>query len=249
VEEQADDPLADAVVDLTGHAAPLVFLPFDHPLGEPLQGLLPLGQPAVQPGVLDRPGDQACHGAEQFDVGRGELAAQPGVHVQHADQVPHGRDHGHREHRGELLAAQRRDVAVAGVGCLVVHDDGGLAVVGDPAGHPLTDRQLDASDHGVERGRRPAQLEFAAPLVEQVHEAHVGLGRLGDQLGDALQDPVQVQPGRDGLDHPGQELRLPLGVGDPEPARAVARPGDQWKTPSRSATATAPARSDTLSLR
>ncbi len=111
---------------------------------------------------------------EQFHVGRGELAAQPGVHVQHADQVPDGGDHRHRQHRGELLAAQRRDVAVPGVGGLVVHDHGGLAVVGYPAGHALAQRQLDGPDHGVERRGRAAQLQFAAPLVEQVHEAHVG---------------------------------------------------------------------------
>ena len=100
-------------------------------------------------------------------------------------------------------------------------------------------------------GVAPRSWSLRPSLVEQVHEAHVGLGGLGDQLGDALQDPVQVQAGRDGLDHLGQELRLPLRVGDPQPARAVARTqaGDQWKTPSRSATATAPARSDTPSLR
>jgi hypothetical protein len=75
----------------------------------------------------------------------------------------------------------------------------------------------------------PAQLEFEAPFVEQVDEAHIGLGGLGDQLGDALQDPVQVQAGRDGLDHLGQQLRLPLRVGNPEPARAVGstQAGDQ----------------------
>ncbi len=124
-------------------------------------------------------------------------------------------------------------------------------MIGHPAGYPFAQGQLDGPDHGVEGRCRPAQLEFAAPFVEQVHEAHIGLGGLGDQLGDALQDPVQVQAGRDRLDHPGQELRLPFRVGHPEPARPVAgaQAGDQWKTPSRSATATAPARSDTPSFR
>ena len=65
----------------------LVLLPFDDPLGELLQRLLPLGQPPVQPGVLDRARDQARHRAQQLDVGGGELAAQPGVHVQHPHQV------------------------------------------------------------------------------------------------------------------------------------------------------------------
>ena len=69
MEEQADDALADPVVDLPGQAAALVFLPFHDPLGEALQRLLPLGQPAVQPGVLDRARDQAGHRPEQFHVG------------------------------------------------------------------------------------------------------------------------------------------------------------------------------------
>ena len=174
VEEQADDPLADAVVDLAGQPAALVLLPLHHPLGEPLQRLFPLRQPLVQPGVLDGPGDQARHRAQQVHVGGGELAAQLGVHVEHAHQVAqrgHDRD---RHHGGELLPAQRRDVPVPGVGGLVVHDHGGLAVRGHPAGHALADHQLDLPDQPVKRRRGAAQLQRAAPLVEQVHEADVG---------------------------------------------------------------------------
>ncbi len=113
VEEQADDPLADPVVDLPGQAAAFPLLPFHDALREALQGLLAFGQPAVQPGVLDRPGDQASDRAEQLHVGAGELPPGPGVHVEHAHQVPERGHDRHRHHRDELLAAQRRDVAVA----------------------------------------------------------------------------------------------------------------------------------------
>jgi hypothetical protein len=116
-------------------------------------------------------------------------------------------------------------------------------MAGDPARHPLADGQLDLAHHGVERRGRAPEFELAAPLVQQVHEADVGLGGLGDQPGDAGQHQVQVQAGRDGLDDPGQQLGFPFRVGAAEPAHG------QWKTPSRSATATAPARSDTPSLR
>jgi hypothetical protein len=45
-----------------------------------------------------------------------------------------------------------------------------------------------------------------------VNEAHVGLGRLDDQVGDSLQDPVQIEAGRDGVDDAGQQPRLALGI-------------------------------------
>ena len=42
-------------------------------LGEPLHRLLTLGQPGVQTGVLDGPGHQTRHRAQQLDIGLGEL--------------------------------------------------------------------------------------------------------------------------------------------------------------------------------
>ena len=243
VEEQAHDALADPVVDLPGEPAALVFLPLDRPLRELLERLLPFGQPPVQPGVLDRARDQARHRAQQLGVGGGELPAQPGVHVQHPHQVTQRGHDGDRRHGGELLPAQRRDVQVAGVGGLVVHDHGRLAVGGDPAGHALAQPQLDLPHQGVEGRGGALQPQGPAPLVEQVHEAHVRPGGLGHQPRHALQHPPEVQAARDGVDNPRQQLRLALGV-HPVQTRA-----GQWNTPSRRATATAAARSETPSLR
>ena len=146
VEEQADDALADPVVDLAGQPAALVFLPFHGLLSEPLQCFLALGQPLVQAGILDRAGDQPGHRPQQVHVGCREVPAQPGVHVEHADEVPKRRDHGDRDHRRVILAAQGRNVAVAGIAVLVTDDHGRLAVVGDPAGHAFAHRQLDLAD-------------------------------------------------------------------------------------------------------
>jgi len=70
---------------MSGRQAPaLVLLPLHRLLGELLQRLLALGQPVVQPGVLDGPGHQARDRAEHVHVGRRELPPGPGVHVQHA---------------------------------------------------------------------------------------------------------------------------------------------------------------------
>ena len=52
---QADQPLRDAVVDIAGQPPPFCFLRGDHPLGELLKRMLARGQPAVQPGLVDRP--------------------------------------------------------------------------------------------------------------------------------------------------------------------------------------------------
>jgi hypothetical protein len=242
VEEQAHDPLADAIVDLPGEAAALVLLPFHELLRELLQRLLPLGQPGVQPGVLYRPGDQASHRPQQFNVRGHELAAQLGVHVQHPDQVAERCHHGDRQHGGELFAAQRGNVAVPGIRRFVVDQHGRLPVRGDPPRHALAEAELDLPDQAVERGRGPSQLQRAPPLVEQVHEADICLGGLGDEGGHALEHPVEIEAGRDRVDDPGQQLGFTLRVAR-EPWRG------QWKTPSRNATATAAARSDTLSLR
>jgi hypothetical protein len=105
VERQADNALADSVVDLAGEPPPLGFLEQHDPLSEPLQRLFPLGEPAVQARILNNPGHQTRYRAQQLDVGLGELAAVPGVHVEHPDKIAWTGHHRHRGHRGELLPA------------------------------------------------------------------------------------------------------------------------------------------------
>ena len=241
MERQAHHALADAVVDLARQPPPFGFLGTDDPLGEPFHGFLTLGQPAVQPRVLDSTGHQARHRAQQLHVGVVELAALARMHVEHADQVARLAQDGHGDHRRELFSPQRGDVLVPVVGALVRDDDGRLAVGRDPARHPLADLQFDLPGEPVERRGGAPQHEPLAILIEQVHEAHVGVGGLGHERCDPLENPVQVKPGRDRLDDPDEQPRLPHGIGEAEAA--------QWKIPSRRAAATAPARSVTSSLR
>ena len=67
-------------------AAPLGLLGGDHPLGELLQGVLAGGQAAMQPRLVDYPGEQGTDRGQEYHVPFGKHAAGPGVHVQHARQ-------------------------------------------------------------------------------------------------------------------------------------------------------------------
>jgi hypothetical protein len=244
-------------VDVAGEPAPLVLLRRDDPLGELLVGALPRDEPAVQPGGVQRPGDEPPDRGEQPDVTLGELAAGDRVHVEHPDQAGRVRGHRHRRHRGELLPAQRSDRQVPGVVALRVDEHHRAPVLGDPAGHAGADRQLDAPDLRVERRRRAGQRERAPGVVEDVDEADVGRGRVGDEPGDGRRERLDLRPRRRRLHDREQQRVLPLQVGEPgQPfARKLAR--RRWfarklahrKIPSRSAAATAPARSLTASLR
>src|SRR3981081_1394751 len=82
-----------------------------------------------------------------------------------------------------------------------------------------------------------------AGLVEQVDEADVGGGDLGHQLCQPAHRAAEVEPRREGGDDAPQQLVLLLGL------RGAKLGSAQWKSPSRSATATAWARSPTSSLR
>jgi hypothetical protein len=67
-----------------------------------------------------------------------------------------------------------------------------------------------------------------------MHEADVGVGRLGDQLGDALGQRLELQSGGDRVDDTQQQPALTRGVRQTQPDGAA-----QWNTPSRRATAIA----------
>ena len=55
---QTDQTLGNAVVDITGQPPALALLGGDHLLGEVLVRPLPGGELTVQPGLVQRPGDQ-----------------------------------------------------------------------------------------------------------------------------------------------------------------------------------------------
>jgi hypothetical protein len=80
-----------------------------------------------------------------------------------------------------------------------------------------------------------------------VHEADVGGGDLDHQLGEPAHRAVEVEPRREGRDDAPEQLVLLLRLGGVELGSGLV--DAQWKRPSRSATATAWARSPTSSLR
>ena len=242
---EADDALADAVVDLGGEPLPLGLLELQGVLGEALDRLLALGEPGVEPGVLDGAGHQVGDVADQAHLVRREVTAALGVDVEDPDEVAGPADHRHREQRRVVLAAQLGEVAVAGIAPLVL-DHRGLAVERDPSRHPLADGELDGAGELVE-GRRPSgEHQPAAGLVEHVDEADVGGGHLDHEPRQTAHGAVEVEPCGEGGDDPAEELVLLPGLRGGELARHL---GAQWKRPSRSATATAWARSPTSSLR
>ena len=85
---EADQALADPVVDLPRQPPPLVLLGLDGAGGEALQHLLPLGQALVEAGVLDGPGHEVGHLGEQGQVVGPVVAGLLGVDVEHADHPP-----------------------------------------------------------------------------------------------------------------------------------------------------------------
>ena len=239
---KADEPLRDAVVDVAREPPPFGLLGRDDLLGEAFCGLFARGQAPVQAGLVDRPGDKLADRHQQADVPLGEVPAGAGVHVKHADEPAGAAFHRHRHHGRVAAPAEFGKVAVARVGLLFVGDHHGLPVGGYPAAHPLAEGEPDLPGAAVERRRGPGQRQGAAAVVEYVHEADVGAGGPGDELRDAGGEWLERRPGRDRLDDPGEKRVLPFGVGQPEA-------GCHWKTPSRSAAATAAARSPTPSLR
>ena len=250
---EAHQPLRDPVVNIAGQPLPFRLLGRDHLLGEPLRGLFPGREPPVQPGLVHRPGHQAADRGEQPHIPVGEVAALPGVHVQHADQPGRPALHRHRHHRRVVLPAQFGEVAVPRVGLLPGEDHGRLVVTRHPAAHPLAHRKVDPAHLTLERRCRAGQRQRTAAVIQDVHEAHVGGGRLDDEPSDAGGERPELRAGRDGLDDADEQSVLTLRVADAEPRTgsvAVSRRrGTHRNTPSRSAAATAPARSLTPSLR
>ena len=238
----AHQPLHDPIVNVTRQPAPFGFLGGDHLVGEPFRRLFPGRQLAVQPALVHSPGDEAADGGEQPDVTVTELPPVAGVHVEHADQAAGPGGHRDGGHGGVVAPAELGKVAVPGIGFLAGGDDHRLAVGGHPAADPLAQRQPDAADLPVERRGGAGQRERAAAVVQHVHEAHVGGRCVDDELGDTGSERAELRAGRDRLDDADEQRVLPLGVGQPQPV-------GHRKIPSRSAAATAPARSPTLSLR
>ena len=199
-------------MDVAGQPAPLDLLRLDDLLDEVLVRAFAGHQLPVQPGLMQRPGDQPADDEQQFDVAFGEFAALDGVHVEHPDQPAGIGLHRHRHHRREVLAAQRLERHVPRVGLLVVADHHGLAVAGHPSRDSLPQRQPDLADLGVERGRRPGERQRPVGVVEHVHEAHVAGGGRGDHPRRRGGERFDAGPLRGGLDQLAQQREFAVGV-------------------------------------
>ena len=221
---EADERLADPVVDLARQVAALDLLGFDGPGGELLQHRFPFREPFVEPGVLDRPGQKIPDLAQQRDVVVAVAAGLLRVDVEHADHLLSTAEQRDRHQRLVLLAPQLGDVPVPLVLPLVGHH-GRFGVERHPARHAFSEGQLDGPRQARERWRRPHENEHLPGVVEHVNEAHVGFGGLDDEDRHLLGHVPQVQVGRGDLDDPAQQPVLVEDVGPEGPRLGFATNG------------------------
>ena len=180
---EADEPLADPVVDLGGQVAPLQLLGVDGAGGELLEHLLPHGEALVETGVLDGAGHEVADLGQQGHVVLAVAARLAGVDVDDPHHPLAPAEERHRHQRLVVLPPQGGDVDVAVV-LPLVGDDGRLGVERHPAGHPLAEAQLHRPRQAGERWGRPHEDEPLPGLVEHVDEADVGGGGHGHEDGD-----------------------------------------------------------------
>ncbi len=119
--------------------------------------------------------------------------------------------HRHRHHRGEIRAAQRFEAAGNGVGLPVVADHHGLPVAGHPAGDAAAQREPDLADLAVERRGGAGQGERAFGVVENVHEADVGVGGVGDHPGGGRGEQLRRPAAGGRLDQLAQQREFAVG--------------------------------------
>jgi hypothetical protein len=132
---QGDKTLRDPVVYVAGKASSFDFLSLDNLLDEALVRAFSSDELAMQPRLMQCPGNQATNDRQQIYVGLGELASLYRVHGQLADESAGACLHRHRHHRREFRIRQCLDGDVARVGLLSVDDHNGAPVAGNPAGN------------------------------------------------------------------------------------------------------------------
>jgi hypothetical protein len=133
-----------------------------------------------------------------------ELAGRLGVQHHCAQRRPRARRDGDRDHRLEALLLELGHVLHARVGHRVLADELGRPVPRHPAGEPLVEAELHAADEVRVHLRGRAQAQAVA--VAQVDEAGVAVGRLGEEVDDAVEHPVEVRRRRDDADDRVQRL-------------------------------------------
>ena len=214
-------------MDVTGQPTSFDLLRLDHLLDEVLMRAFAGHQLAVQPGLVQRTGDQPADHQQQFHIALGEIAPLHGVYVQHADQPAGVGLHRDRHHRREIRSTQRLERHVAGIGLLVVADHHRFAVAGHPTRNALTQRQPDLSDLAVERRRRPGQRQRPLGVVKHMHEADVARGGGGDHPRCRRGQRFHPRAAGGRLDQLAQQREFAVGVD--EIADRVGRPGSaRW---------------------
>jgi hypothetical protein len=154
----------------------------------------------VQLGVFDRLRHLARDRHQEVDLRRRELARLLRAHVERALEPLLGQDRD-GEDRLVVLLAQVREALEARVEMRLSRDHHRCALSGRRAGDALSGSHLGHRGHLVHpRPEGGAQDELAAPLVVEVDKASIRLERLGDLMGDEIEDLIEVKGGVDRRD-------------------------------------------------
>ena len=180
-------------------------------LGERRERLDAPARALVELRVLDRAGDERRGVHEEVEHSVVELARRLGMEDDHTDHVAVAREHGHGDHRLELLLLELRHVLHARVVERVVADELGRLRARDPAGEPLADPPAERADQVRVARRRGPQHQPVA--LHEVDEAGVTAGRVGRDLDDTVQHALQVERRRDRLDDRVERLVFALYAG------------------------------------
>ena len=201
--EQLAGPAGDHVVEVLPHGHTGQRLAQLREGGERPDAPAGLG---VELGVLDRAADQRRGVDEEVEDVVVELARRLRVQDDHPDHVAGLGEDRYRDHRLEALLLELGDVLHPRVLHRVLADELRGLRPGDPARQALVDAEPQLADEARVARRRRAQRQPVA--LEEVDEAGVAAGRVGGDLDDAVQHPVEVERRRDRLDHRVERLVL-----------------------------------------
>ena len=183
-------------------------------LGQRGQGLDPAPGVLVELGVLDRPGHQRRRVDEEVEGVVLELPWRLGVQDDDANHVAGLGEDRHRDHRLEVLLLELGNELHPRVGHRVLANELRGLVARHPAREPLVDAERELADETrVTRRCGPQHQPLA---LGEVDEAGMARGRVGRDVDDPVQDPIEVQRRGDGLDDRVERLVL-----EPSPTEGV----------------------------
>ncbi len=169
-------------------------------IGEPLDQRQAAPRVLVEPRVLDRSGHQRRGLHEEVGVGLGELARRLAVERDHPDHGARLVGQGHRYERLVVLLLGLGHDLHARIGEGVVAQEYRLIVGGHPARQTLAVLEPQPAHQRPVRVGHGAQRQRAVGGIDEVHEARVAVDRVGDQIDDRAQHPVQIEGRRNRVD-------------------------------------------------